>query len=116
MTDSNEKALMFASINAPHAGHAIDAHAWPKLAGNISGVDLAFANPPYIIDPAERTYRHGGGMNGAETSIVITRDALSVLTRDGWFILYSGSAIVRGRDGLKVELKALAKEHELRLR
>lgn len=108
-TDLNPQALALASINCNEAGYPLIAHHGRDLAGLSGGMDLALANPPYVIDPAGRTYRDGGGMRGAEVSIAMTRAALSSLRAGGRFILYTGSAIVGGRDGLKDELCRMAR-------
>ncbi len=116
MTDLNPGALALAKINARHAGRTIEARLGRDLAGHAGGVDLAMANPPYIVDPAGRAYRDGGGMHGAEISLAMTRAALAALRPGGRFILYTGSAIVSGADGLKAELETLAQTHQRPLR
>jgi hypothetical protein len=116
MTDLNPRALDFASINARHARRAIEPRLGRDLAGYPQALDIAMANPPYIIDPAGRAYRDGGGMYGAEISLTMTRSALGALQPGGRFILYTGSAIIAGFDGLKSELEMLARGHELPLR
>ena len=116
MTDLNPKALAFAEANTRHASRPIEARLGRDLAGHIGSLDLAMANPPYIVDPAGRAYRDGGAMHGAEISLAMTRAALNALRPGGRFILYTGSAIVSGRDGLKNELQTLAQEYQLALR
>jgi methylase of polypeptide subunit release factors len=111
MTDLNVQALALAQINARHAGHTVEARRGRDLAGFADPIDLAFANPPYIIDPDGRAYRDGGGHLGAEISIAMTRAALLGLRPEGRFILYTGSAIVSGHDALEAELQNLAQEH-----
>jgi hypothetical protein len=56
------------------------------------------SNPPYILDPDELVYRHGGGQHGAEISIRIVRAALDRLDPGGSLMLYTGVAIVNGED------------------
>ena len=67
-------------------------------------LDCIIANPPYIADPARRAYRDGGAMHGGAVSAAWAREAAARLTRDGAFLLYTGSAIVDGEDRLKAEL------------
>jgi methylase of polypeptide subunit release factors len=67
--------------------------------------DLIVANPPYMADPAERAYRHGGGALGAELSLRIVEQALGRLAPGGSLLLYTGAAMVDGRDPF---LEALA--------
>jgi hypothetical protein len=56
------------------------------------------SNPPYILDPDELTYRHGGGTHGAGLSIRIVHAALDRLHPGGSLLLYTGVAIVDGAD------------------
>ena len=62
------------------------------------------ANPPFILDPAARSYRHGGGLHGAQLSLDWALAAARRIVPDGRMLLYTGSAIVDGRDRLKEEL------------
>lgn len=104
MTDINAQALRLARINALAAG----VEAKYVHCANLDGVevpfDIAIANPPYIIDPAQRHYRDGGDMYGAGVSYEMAASALERLSRGGRFILYTGSAIVEGRDLLRAVL------------
>ncbi|WEK46383.1 MAG: methyltransferase [Candidatus Andeanibacterium colombiense] len=115
-TDLNPQALALAAINAQEAGHPLQTREGRDLAGFAEGIDLGLANPPYIIDPAGRTYRDGGGMHGAEVSIAMTRAGLAALNPGGRFILYTGSAIVGGADQLQARLHAMAAEGRFELR
>ncbi|HEX7709607.1 MAG TPA: class I SAM-dependent methyltransferase [Sphingomonadaceae bacterium] len=108
MTDLNSRALELAAINARHAGHTIGALEGRNLAGLEGEVEVALANPPYVIDPAGRTYRHGGDMHGAEISVEIAKAALDTLRPGGRLILYTGSAIVAGEDRLRRALEETA--------
>ena len=58
------------------------------------------ANPPFIIDKARRAYRHGGEMHGAQLTFEWALEAARRLEPGGRMLLYSGSAVVDGRDGL----------------
>jgi len=62
------------------------------------GFDLVLSNPPYILDPAKLRYRHGGDMHGAGLSVSIVDAALARLNPGGSLLLYTGIAIVDGRD------------------
>jgi methylase of polypeptide subunit release factors len=66
LSDINESALQLARVNAKAAG--VDATiAYSDLFDQLDGeFDLIVANPPYLNDPLERTYRHGGGALGSE--------------------------------------------------
>jgi hypothetical protein len=51
-----------------------------------------------MADPAERAYRHGGGTLGAGLSLRIVEQALNRLAPGGSLLLYTGVAMVDGRD------------------
>lgn len=116
MTDINPAALRLARINARAAGvtakDALGAH----LEAVEDPIDLALANPPYIIDNAGRDYRDGGDMHGGGVARDMTVAVLDRLAPGGRFILYTGSAIIRGRDELGEVLAALAVERDCSLR
>jgi methylase of polypeptide subunit release factors len=99
-TDVNPDALRLARINAQAAGVA------PTLVegdgiGSCTEIDVAIANPPYIIDDGDRAYRDGGDMHGGRVSLEMASAAMERLRAGGRLILYTGSAIVGGRDPLK---------------
>ncbi|ATY33980.1 methyltransferase [Sphingomonas psychrotolerans] len=108
MTDVNPAALRLAAINAEAAGAPIRAVESTTLDAIARPIDLALANPPYIIDDDARTYRDGGGMLGGQVSVDMARMAMHRLKSGGRLILYTGSAIVRGADLLGRALAALA--------
>jgi methylase of polypeptide subunit release factors len=116
MTDVNPAALRLAAINARAAGVAVRGVESASLDPVEAPIDLALANPPYIIDAGARTYRDGGGMFGGEVSVDMARMALRKLAPAGRLILYTGSAIVRGRDLLGEALAALAAAEDCGLR
>ena len=98
MTDINPCALRLARINAAFAGITPSLHLGDLLADVPDPIDLAIANPPYIVDTEHRAYRDGGSLHGAELSIRMTRNVLERLAPGGRFLLYTGSAIVNGTD------------------
>lgn len=100
VTDINPIALRFARINARHAGVALETVEAPGLDGVEGPVDLVVANPPFVADPAGRLYRDGGGMRGARLSLDWTLGAARRIEPGGTMILYTGTAIVGGRDAL----------------
>jgi methylase of polypeptide subunit release factors len=99
MADINEAALRLARVNAALAGaaNAIAGHS-DILSGVDGTFDLIVSNPPYLNDALQRAYRHGGGDFGADLSLKILDAALSRLAPAGNLILYTGTAIVSGRD------------------
>ncbi|MBW8911885.1 MAG: methyltransferase, partial [Sphingomonas sp.] len=83
----------------------------------VSGLlDIALANPPYIVDSAGRDYRDGGSMHGAEVALDMAVAALGRLSPGGRLILYTGSAIVDGSDRLRAALGEIAANHGCSMR
>ena len=99
LADINPRALDFARANAALAGLSevtfVQSDLYRELAGRF---DLIVANPPYLVDAGERTYRHGGGLLGSELSLRIVREGLPLLSPGGRLILYTGAPMVDGRD------------------
>lgn len=116
MTDINPAALRFARINATAAGITPTLVEGADLSGVADAIDLATANPPYIVDDSERAYRHGGGMHGCQVALDMARMAVERLAPGGRLILYTGSAIVDGDDPLHAALATLASESGSTLR
>lgn len=98
-SDINERALAFAGINARLASidniELLYSHLYSAVDGNF---DLIVANPPYLLDAEERSYRHGGGSLGEGLAYDIVDGALPRLAPGGTLLLYSGVAMVSGRD------------------
>ncbi|MFW2829642.1 methyltransferase [Sphingomonas sp. ID0503] len=115
LTDVNPKALAFARVNAAAAGVRSDFHLTSDLSPIEGDLDLIFANPPYIINAAARTYRDGGGMHGAEVSLDMAKEAVPRLAPAGRFVLYTGSAIIDGQDALQAALSSLADDQHCAL-
>jgi methylase of polypeptide subunit release factors len=104
-TDINPLALRFARINARHAGVELETVETSGLDGVEGPVDLVIANPPFVADPAKRLYRDGGDMHGARLSLDWVLAAARRIEPGGTVLLYTGSAIVDGRDGLREALE-----------
>ena len=97
--DINQSALRLARVNAAVAGAENVRPLYSNLLGGTEGsFDFITANPPYLIDPSERAYRHGGGPLGAGLSLAIVDAALERLSPGGTLLLYTGAAIIEGRD------------------
>ncbi len=104
MVDINDGALRLARVNAAAAGLPGAVALRSDLLTAMTGAfDLIVSNPPYLNDPLERAYRHGGGALGAALSMRILDAALSRLAPGGTLVLYTGVAIVRGRDPFRAE-------------
>jgi methylase of polypeptide subunit release factors len=116
MTDINPEALRLARINARAAGVKARTLLTDDLSAIDGMIDVALANPPYIVDRAGRDYRDGGGMHGGEVALDMARTAIDRLARDGRLLLYTGSAIVAGKDSLRAELDKLARRRSCTMR
>ena len=98
-TDINERALALAAVNARLAGTGkVEVRHSDLLKDLDGGFDLVLSNPPFILDPDKLRYRHGGDMRGAGLSLAIVEAALERLNPGGTLLLYTGIAIVDGRD------------------
>jgi methylase of polypeptide subunit release factors len=105
LTDINPAALRLARVNAAFAGIDAELVETDGLADVAGPIDVALANPPYIIDPQGRTYRDGGDMHGGQLSLDLAVEAAGRLSPGGCLLLYTGSAIVDGRDALREALE-----------
>lgn len=111
--DINIQALRLCQVNAAMAGIDSLRIGYSDLLQQVEGeFDLITANPPYLLDPRERLYRHGGGSRGEALSIAIAKAALTRLAPGGTLLLYSGVAIVDGRDALLEGAKVLLAQGE----
>ncbi len=101
--DISDKALRFARVNAAlaHLEARTVAVRSDVLAGVDGKIDLVIANPPYLADPLARAYRDGGGAFGEALAIRIVDEALARLSPGGQLVLYTGAAVVEGRDVLR---------------
>ena len=106
LSDVNREALRLARINAAHAGVGVEIVHGPGLDSVAGPIDLAIANPPFVMDDAGRAYRDGGDMHGAALSLDWTLAAARRIAPGGSVILYTGSPIVAGEDRLRAELES----------
>ncbi|WP_085597700.1 MULTISPECIES: class I SAM-dependent methyltransferase [unclassified Pseudomonas] len=106
--DINPRALRYCAINAELAGVGnVGVYHSDVLDGVEGNFDLILANPPYMRDPRQRAYRHGGGALGEHLSLRILAQALPRLEPQGTLLLYTGVAMVRGRDPFLDAARAL---------
>ena len=96
--DINEAALRLTEVNASVAGVSVSAVNSNLLDALPGQFDLIVSNPPYLVDPAARAYRHGGGPLGAGLSLTMLETAIDRLAPGGTLLLYTGSAIIDGSD------------------
>jgi hypothetical protein len=117
LLDINPRALTFTASNI--AMNGIEA-AFPRRSDILQAwqgpADLIISNPPYLRDPAMRTYRHGGGDWGVLLSIRILEEALPHLAIGGHLLLYTGSAIVGGKDKFLEAAKPILEKRTIRYR
>lgn len=108
--DINEKALSFSNINATASGIANVHFQYSNLLHDLQGeFDLIIANPPYLVDPSARAYRHGSGPLGAQLSLEIVEAALTRLAPGGSLMLYTGVAMIDGHDPFLEAVKQMTK-------
>lgn len=97
--DINHKALAMTAVNARQTGIYNLRVQRSDLLRDVPGqFDLIIANPPYMLDSQQRTYRHGGGKHGAGLSLAIFDTAMERLAPGGTLLLYTGVAIFAGED------------------
>lgn len=103
--DINPAALRLTRINAALAGADNLKAMHSDLLSDVGGeFDLILANPPYLVDPSERAYRHGGGPLGAGLSLAIFDSALERLAPCGTLLLYTGVAMHGSQDPFLKEI------------
>jgi methylase of polypeptide subunit release factors len=107
LADVNPEALRLARINAAFAGLAPQLRQCDGVPAEDGPFEVVTANPPYVAGTG-LTYSDGGGAMGAELSVSWAEAAMARLSPGGRLLLYSGSAIVRGQDGLKRALADIA--------
>lgn len=105
LVDVNPAALRLAAVNARHAGVDVELIEGDGIDAVSGLIDLAIANPPFMMDEGERSYRDGGGMHGARLSFDWAIAAAKRLEPGGRMLLYTGVAIVDGRDELREALE-----------
>lgn len=113
VADLNPKALLYSQINISFAGlnhiHPVQSNLFSNLDGKF---DLIFANPPYLIDPDQRQYRHGGNaLDGCDLSFRIIKEGLQRLNSGGRLFLYTGVTVTEHGNLFLQHLKDLMKQH-----
>jgi len=99
LSDINLQALEFSEINAALNGLddviIVESDVLEEVEHT---ADVIISNPPYLVDPARRSYRHGGGEYGVDISLKIVEQALRHLNPGGVLILYTGTPVIDGLD------------------
>jgi methylase of polypeptide subunit release factors len=101
MVDLNALALKLAAINVEVAGIQAETLVSDTIP---EGAELVIANPPYMVDPAGRTYRHGGNLLGGAVALDWVKQALQRLAPRGMMLLYTGVAYANGEAPLLGQL------------
>jgi SAM-dependent methyltransferase len=108
LSDPNPLAVRFSRVNVELAGAG---NAQVRRASFLEALtdppDVIVANPPYLVDPAGRQYRHGGHPLGTRVALRIARDALDRLRPGGLLVLYTGSPVMDGVDPFRRSVEAL---------
>lgn len=108
MVDINEAALRLSRVNAAlNRTPNVETRRSDILKETQGTFDLIVSNPPYLLDPGERAYRHGGGHLGEGLSLAIVEAAVARLSPGGTLLLYTGSAIVDGVDEFRIAAERL---------
>ena len=100
LIDINPRALRLAGVNAAAAGLAAELRHASGLEGLEQRPQVIVANPPFIAGQTGQTYRQGGDMHGARLSLEWALAGAPALAPGGIMLMYTGSAIVDGRDRL----------------
>jgi methylase of polypeptide subunit release factors len=101
LSDISTIALRLARINLTASHMAADYAQSDGLLAVAGPIDVVIANPPYLGGGIGRTYRKGGGDLGAGLAIDWVQQAAQRLQPGGSILLYTGSAIVDGRDTVR---------------
>ena len=109
--DINPLALAYTAVNARLAGAEQLQIQHSDLLQAVDGeFDLIIANPPYLLDPEERAYRHGGGELGSGLAQAIIATALERLAPEGSLLLYTGVAMLATGDPFKQSFARLLED------
>ncbi len=111
LVDINPAALSAARVNARLAGVANVRPVHSDMLRDVEGAfDLIVSNPPFMVDAGGRAYRNGGGILGAGLPLRVVETATERLAPGGSLVLFTGSAIVEGRDGFREAAGAFCEE------
>lgn len=102
--DINPAALRATALNASLAGVGNVVARSSDMLRDVEGeFDLIVSNPPFMIDAAERAYRHGGGPLGAGLPLACIDAAIERLAASGTLVLFTGAIVVDGETPFRAE-------------
>ncbi|KMO38944.1 SAM-dependent methyltransferase [Methylobacterium variabile] len=108
LVDINEAALRAAAFNARAARVGSTVPRRSNLLAQVDGeFDLIVSNPPFMVDPAGRAYRDGGGTHGSGLPLAVVEAATRRLAPGGTLVLFTGTVIVEGRDAFRAAAEDL---------
>lgn len=115
LSDINPRALVFTAANARLAGveSKVSLHCADLLAGLTERPDVIIANPPYLVDVRQRTYRDGGGDRGLALSQRVVAESIDILPPGGKLLLYTGTPVIAGEDEFRHRIAPLLATAEL---
>jgi SAM-dependent methyltransferase len=117
LSDVNPAALRLAEVNAAlnnvPCAECVESDVLRSVDGD---ADLIISNPPYLVDPEHRQYRHGGGSWGCELSMRIVEESLDRLSPTGTLLLYTGAPVVGGIDMFLEAVRPLLERRTQRYR
>lgn len=108
LSDINPHALSLARVNARHQNRVANLVLSDLFNGIDGAFDLILANPPYLADPAHRTYRDGGGCLGTGLGLRIACEGLQRLAPGGVLFLYTGAPIIHGMDQFRASMEQIS--------
>lgn len=107
LVDINPEALRLAVVNAAVARIEVDVLELDTIP---SGAELIIANPPYMMDPAARSYRNGGELLGGAVALDWVSQALQRMAPGGMMLLYTGAAYINGESPLLSQLEIVCSD------
>jgi release factor glutamine methyltransferase len=117
LADINVRALQYAMVNARLADFERKEFRESDILSGVHGMfDVIIANPPYMVDARARIYRDGGAYHGAAVSLRILRESLQSFKQGARLLMYTGAAIVSGRDIFLEQAKEILVGAGLRFR
>lgn len=113
LLDVNPRALDLARANLGAANLDGEFVLSDGLTGFSRRADLIVANPPFIAGTDGQAYKAGGDLHGCRLSLEWAVTSVEKLNPGGRLLLYTGSAIVDGRDPFLATLKERLSDYDV---